>query len=245
MKKSLNLGHVKNMIVKIDTPIPMDLDMEFKALCLLVGTNGIGKSLILKLNWVLGTIVGIAVMKKMMIGKGGDIDIDIEKLSQYTFDKSFEDQDFNGTIGADYENGSILVTLDNGKIISVAINLDPEVTSAPPTIFMSTNMRTFDQIKQYLKIEKMVESEEQLTDFYKLYDIAYVKFLQNKIGEGYVANTKFKNTLKGFDLEKLELESIEMTDESVYYTNAKGQRLDLSTLSKGEQSIINMFLANS
>lgn len=245
MKKLLNLGHVKNMIVKIDTPVPMNIDMEFKALCVMVGSNGSGKSLILKLNWVLGTIIGIAVMKKVMTSKGGDIDIDIEKLSQYTFDKSFDDQDFNGTIGADYENGNILVTLENGKIISVVTTLDPELNLAPSPIFMSTNMRTFDQIKQYLKIEKMVESEEQLTDFYKLYDIAYVKFLQNKIGEGYIANTKFKNTLNGFDLEKLELESIEMTDESIYYTNAKGQRLELSILSKGEQAIINMLLANS
>ncbi len=245
MAKPTDLGHLITMALKIDAPIPMDVDLEFRELVLFCGKNGTGKSLILKLSWVLGTIMGMSVVKKMLLTTGMDPKIDIESLSQYTFDKSFDDQNFNGTIGANYEQGSISITLEHGKVLSVDVTLAPEVNSCPPTIFMSTNMRTFDQITQYLKIAKIVDTEDKMTEFYKLYDIAYIKFLQVKLEKGLTATPKFKDTLKQFELEKLELETIEMTDESVYYTNTKGQRLELTTLSKGEQSIINMFLANS
>jgi hypothetical protein len=237
MSKPTDLGHLKHMTLKIDLPIPMDFDMEYQSLVIMVGANGTGKSLILKLTWVLNTIMGIGIAKKI-----SKLNLPVENLAQFTFDKSFENQNFNGMIKADYEHGQIVVGLDHGKVLSLDISSADEVDSVPTPIFMSTEMRTFDQIKRFLQLSKLSKNEDDILNFYKLYDITYVEFLKRKIGNNYILSEAFKERLSSFDLGKYDIQSLQMTDDTMYFTNSKEEQIELTTLSKGEQSIVNMFI---
>lgn len=245
MKPEKPLGQLKSMTIKIDSPIPLTIDnMEFNKLVLLTGLNGTGKTLIMKLNWTLATVFGVHILKGTLPPAIGG-SMNLEELTQYTFDHSFDDQNFNGMIAAEYDHGNISIGIDHGKVLSVNTSMDPQVEYSTPVIYMSTNMRTFEQIKQYLKIRKVVESEERMVDFYKLYDIAYIKFLQSKIDKSYTLSESSKEELKKFDLEKYDIQQVYINDDSVFWINSKDEHTDLSTLSKGEQSMINMLLANS
>ena len=238
MSNPKELGHLTHMTLKIDLPIPMDFDMEYNKLVLLCGTNGSGKSLVLKLSWLFNTVMSLGLGKKLM----GLTKTSFEGLVQFTFDNTFDNQNFNGMIKAEYENGNIVIGLDHGKVLSLEIITADTVNSVPTPIFMSTEMRTFDQIKRFFQLSKLSKIEDDILNYYKLYDVTYVEFLKKKINGSYILSEDFKDRLKVFDLGKYDMQSLQMTDDTMYFTNSKEEQIELTTLSKGEQSIVNMFL---
>ena len=232
-----HLGHIKSLDLNIDAPLKMKTNIEMNSLNILVGVNGSGKSLILKLNWILGTIGASAIQLR-----GSDPKMLVE-VAQFTFDKSFTEQNFNGNITCQFEEGQMMLILDKGKITSLIPLIPSDVTNGSTPIFMSTTMRLFTQISQYLKLSKLLINDEKILEHYMLYDLIYIKHLQHIIGTHYTAPQKLKDFLASFDLAKLEIESFQMNDENVYYTNTKGDQINLASLSNGEQALINMCVA--
>ena len=102
MKTSKHLGHIKELSLDIDSPIIMTMPkIEFKNLALFVGTNGSGKSLILKLVWCAGMIGEAFIASEVLTMPHNPID-----NAQYIFDKSFSNQNFNGKMNFIFEDGN-------------------------------------------------------------------------------------------------------------------------------------------
>lgn len=241
MSKPKQMGHVKAMTIKLKEPA-FDIDnMAFNAIALFVGQNGSGKSLVLKFNWATAMIAHTVINARQM-----GVPIDVQGISQYIMDNTFQNQNFTGLIAAHYENGTIELELEEGKLKRAACDYDPWVESAMTPVFMSTDMRTFDQIKQYFKMEKLLGSKEKILEAYRLYDVTYVEMLKVKLSKGLKATDAFKRAVLGFDgMEKYKFEEFFLKDESIWYKDDEGKEREMTTLSKGEQSLVNMVLANT
>lgn len=241
-EESKSLGHIKNLAINIDAPLKMEIpSMDFQSMVIMIGQNGSGKSLVLKLNWALATIISTVIN-----AKGMGIPMDTTMIAQHVMDNTFVDQDFNGEIIANFENGIIELVIEKGKVVRAGCENHPLVKNAPTPIFMSTDMRTFDQIKTYLKMQKMLESDEKMLEMYRLYDIVYVKILEQKLKGGWNCTDAFKKSITGFDgMEKYTYDSFYIEDDDVKLLDENGEVRSLTTFSKGEQSLINMILANA
>lgn len=241
-EETKDLGHIKDMAINIDKPIKMDIpSMEFKSIMITVGQNGSGKSLVLKINWAVATIISTVVNAKAM-----GVPVDSTMIAQYVMDNTFTDQNFNGEIIANFDNGIIELVIEEGKIVRAGCEVDPMVKQVSTPIFMSTDMRTFDQIKTYFKMQEMLKSDEKMLEMYRLFDIVYVKMLEQKLKGGWNATNGFKDSINGFTgMEKYTYDSFHIEDGDVKLMDEDGEVRSLCTFSKGEQSLINMILANS
>lgn len=233
-KKEQELGSMENIRMKIDKPMAMDFTIEYRKLNLFTGLNGSGKSLIMKMSWACETIMSILLSKAPST----------DEAVQYVLDNCFDDQNFNGEIEATFPKGMLKLILDNGKIKSVEHFIDPSVTICNPSVFMSTNTRTFTQINQFLKIEKTSSDPENILQFFKLYDVIFVNILKHKLANGYKPTEEFKKTIKEeFKIEH-DFDTFAIENDAVVWIDKDGKRSNLSTLSAGDQSLINMTLAS-
>lgn len=234
-----DLGALMKLSIHIDQPMKMNFDMEFQKLCLLVGMNGSGKSMMLKLHWALETTI-VSVIQARKAGQP----IETKEVAQYVMDNTFSDQNFNGSIIAYFINGTLEIALDKGKVVHAGHNIDSEVKDAGVPIFMSANLRKFSEIDKYLKMEKLV-GIEKMTELYRLYDVVFVQQLKAKLTNGYKTPKSFKDSMLKFDgMEKHEFESFFIEDDSVKFVDKSGNKKSISSLSDGEQSLVNMVLAN-
>lgn len=242
MAKARALGHLQHLTINIDAPIKMKaMKMDFKSIMVMVGQNRTGKTLVLKINWAMAMIPCLY----LALRKNDNVSTDVlAPLAQELFDGTFEDQDFNGELGAQFKNGRIQVNLDKGRVTKVYVDLDKVDTASPP-IYMSTTMRLFSQIKTYLQTEKLVgHDDNRLMEFYRLYDIVFVRMLKEKIGGGKDIPENILGALKNFDLDRYDWKSVRIDDKSVYVTDGAGKERDLATFSNGEQAMFNMMLAH-
>jgi len=233
-EKNEVLGHLQNLKMDIDKPIQMKFEIEYKNLNLLTGLNGSGKSLIMKLGWSFETILSILITNPPSANEA----------AQYILDKTFENQDFNGNIEATFKKGTLKLCMDNGKVSRAEFFIDPAVKVISPSIYMSTNTRTFIQINQFLKVEKLIKTEEELLSLYRLYDVIFVNVMKGKLKNGLKATQQFKESMsKNFDM-KYDFDTFAIENDSVIFIDTNGKKTELSTLSAGEQSLINMNLAS-
>lgn len=241
-EETKDLGHLKSIAINIDKPIKMEIpDMEFRSLMIIVGENGSGKSLVLKINWAVATIISTVVNAKVM-----GVPVDSTTIAQHIMDNTFTDQNFNGEIIANFDNGIIELVINEGKVERAGIETHPLVKQVSTPIFMSTDMRTFDQIKTYFKMQGILGSDEKMLEMYRLYDIVYVKMLEQKLKGGWNCTDAFKSSINGFaGMEKYTYDSFHIEDGDVKLMNEDGEVRSMTTFSKGEQSLINMILANS
>lgn len=228
---------MKTITLNITSPITftdMSLDVS-KGLTMMTGMNGTGKTFILVNVWALGTIAAVNGMVP-----------DLKEWAQYVYDHSFADQNIDGNISGDFNGKLLTVYFEKGKITSIVAD---EMEGIIPIKFMSSGMRTFDDIGTYLKVRKMGEmtgntTDEQLMSWmvssYKLYDVMYIEHLIKKCPIDIKPNIRV-------DLEKMGMKSsiarIEFDKEKADFiaVTADGMK-PLSTYSKGEQSILNMVI---
>lgn len=236
-EKNKSLGHIKSMKIKTDLPVKMDMDMEYNKIMLFCGTNGTGKSLVMKYNWALGTIASIMTNTHPMSPP-------LSKVAQEILDGTLEDQNINGELISRFENGTLKLTLENGKVQTSEFERGEGITTAPTPTFMSKVTRTFSQIHQYLQLEKELGMERMLKT-YRLYDVLYIAKMKARLSEGLEASPELKNALDGFDMAKHDIQKFILDNETVFFLNTAGERKSMSTLSDGEQSIVNMCLAPS
>jgi len=132
---------------------------------------------------------------------------------------------------------------------------------------MSTNIRLFDGIVNYMKLKKMLgitNSMDKVTDIelnklcdmYKIYDIIYMEMLFKKIDSGIVSliepktgNTetnlaKILKSFTGFNKD-VDIEDVIMdyNTPDILYQDKSGTT-SVTTLGNGEQALLNMFLGN-
>ena len=232
------LGHIGHMKIKTDQPVKMDFDMEYNQLVLICGTNGSGKSLVMKYNWALSTIASVMTNAAAMSPP-------LDKVAQEIFDGTLEDQNINGKLSADFGNAKLELTFENGKVKSSKFHRDDdEVGIAPTPVFMSTVTRTFSQIQQYLQLEKAVGQEKMLKT-YRLYDVVFVEKMKAALSKKIKLSENIKTALDNMDMGKHDIQELTLEDETFFFFNKAGKKTNVSTLSNGEQSILNMILASS
>lgn len=245
------VGHLTNLDLDITQPIPMKTGVGYNALNIMVGANGTGKSLMLKLNYALGTILSYGVSIKpsetmvtaprraMHIAPPQSEPLSLSTMAQYIMDNTFEDQNFHGDISAKWERASLTMRCEDGKVEMCRVEINPEVTTPTPVIFMSSGLRLFSAIDVLLQTRNSLGVEKTL-EMYRLYDLSYLMMLEQKIGKNYVLSLQFKEFLKAMDF-RVEIQSIQITAKFCY-TDVDGKQFKLASLSNGEQAMINMFL---
>lgn len=244
----MEIGNLKKIKLNLKHP-QFEGDIEFRSIALFVGANGVGKTLILKYIWVMGMITCADIVSAQTA--------DLKEVAQFTFDNCFDDQDFDGTIKCKYDKGSVKVTLKEGTITKVKCIIAPEVDTPSPPTFMSKDMRTFDSIKTYLKIRNKIgaigatqlvpEQMKEMLDFFKLYDITYVERLLIKLKSRVVTPQRFRDFIAGFTGFSTKIHELyyDRVNQDIKFVNDKGVEKSLTTLGAGEQSLVNMAVANT
>lgn len=227
-----NTGEVKTLKMVIDSPMKMDsMVIHNKRLNILIGNNGSGKTLILKTNWAMSMSMCAAFMP---------VQGDLITGAQYIFDHTFEEQNFNGFVFSEWDRGSLELRFDRGKVTEATVDKGGADTPTP-AIFMSTTMRLFSQVKQYLQLQKAL-GDEALLEYYKLYDVVYMALLKTKLANGWEVPKEIQAMMEKSMSFRYKLGTITMDDVSVYNTAPDGTKTDLAHLSNGEQAMLNMMM---
>jgi hypothetical protein len=165
-------------------------------------------------------------------------------FAQYVFDHTFEDQNFNGLLVMEYDQGRIELEFDNGKNTKNSVVIDDRVKLIPTPIFMSKTMRTFDQMNQYLKLSEKMSTEDEILEFYKLYDVVYMQAIKIKLAKEFLIPGLIRESFAEMQFKDV-IVSLFIKDNHIYYKNEKGEEKNTSTLSAGEQSMLNMMIAHA
>lgn len=237
LKKKLikELGQMTQLNVDIDQPMKLKTDLDMNALNLYVGKNGSGKSLILKMTWALATIMTFKINRAKIS------ESEILQIAQYVWDNTFEDNNFNGLVGAIHPGGKISLGFKNGKLESMNIDVAESIANVSVPLFLSVTMRTFDEIERFFKLQDEI-GIDSMPKYYRLYDSVYAHKMKQSFEAGIIADDKIKDSLKNFELDKYDIVSFGYKNEKFIFTNSKGEERSMSSLSKGEQSLLNMKL---
>lgn len=224
---------IKSILCSITSPMKMEnTELGFRELTMLVGANNTGKSFLLVNCWCLSLIVSGYGRAPMLLD-----------WAQFIYDRSFANQNIHGVVRANFDGYYVEVTFDKGKVTSV--NSDIEDQTPTPMQYMSSPMRTFEAISMYLKLRKRaVGTEEEILDQmsldFKLYDVMYIEHLIKKcpitVKEDAFSNFNgFNHKILAIDIDLQKCDFLAVTDNGTEY---------LTTFSKGDQSLINMIIAN-
>ena len=160
--------------------------------------------------------------------------------------------------------------MQNGEITSCSIDgLTKETEAFPGIKFLSAEMRTFDDISRYLNMRKRItggteknlnESHmKELCEEFKLYDVIQRERMINACPLLYSGVIDFgvygfgaKSPLGlDIDFDKGDFFTFREKADNVLHSPGPGEAEDTyvikycKTYSKGEQSLLNMFAANS
>lgn len=153
------------------------MQLDLNALTLMCGKNGIGKTLLMKLVWVMSSISNIFIVSGKEITPEGRI-----AVTQFYLDNTFTDNNLTATIGFTYKDGSsVEIKVDEGKATTINYQLDEKLEPNSHPIYMSSELRKISTINQYMKVKKMlgipkgISSDDtlmhKLLEMYRLYDI--------------------------------------------------------------------------
>lgn len=250
---SKSAGHVVAMSLNITQPTKFDIPkMEFNQIVFLVGPNGSGKTLILKLNWCFTMLANYFPVQRIT-----GATIDFKKEFQFIMDKSFDDNNFDGVIETFFENATIKVEFKEGQVTNIEYSSDEDLIPSSLPIFMSKETRSFESFVKYMKMKKALGVTEtyesfkhddliKLTDVYKLYDVLFIEMMLSKMN-GYTLTEEVKKALDEMFSLKLNIDQIIVDNEEceLYGVNLEtNEKQKLTRLSAGEQSILNMILAS-
>jgi hypothetical protein len=252
MSNKKNLGQLTKASINISTPFPLSIpSMEFNKLCVFLEQIGLGKTFINKLTWALTTICGIYISDRKQ---------NIIEITQFILDNTFEEQNITGVIVFEYENNNTVeIELDGGKVNKSIMSIDAEVIYPTEVMYMSSQMRTFTAVKQYLTIRGMgcgilksalKEADiVKLLSVYKLYDIsviekmlAYCKYNETPIPKTFL---EILSKEKGLALDENITHIGVDLEKNDFYFLIDGKKKYLTTYSAGEQSMINMFFVST
>lgn len=255
-KKKVPMGHLQKLHINLDS-LFKDFELNSqKEISLYVGQNGSGKTLILIFQWLLGC------MGCVYLSSGKSMK-EYETILQFFFDKSFDNNNFTGKIGAAYDHLEISFEIENGKVKNLDIILTDntvQVEAEGMPVFMSKTTRLFTDVVKYFKLKKTLnitgdlsqlkmssdDDLKKLCDFYKLFDILFMERMHFRVTQ---PGFKIKDgALKSF-VETLKKEVVNVTydDEKcdfIIHEKKDGNVITYSAcqLSSGEQAWINMFI---
>jgi hypothetical protein len=236
---------------------PNFVDMTINQINIYVGTNGSGKSFILRQTFILG-FLGLSYHGALVLGQP----IDMREFANFVLSKAYVDPDFTGVVNADFDNGAFIeYKMEKGVVTSCVVNnVTKETKPFPHVVFLSAEMRTFDDISGYLRMRKRIVGPskvlndnqfKELCEEFKIYDVLYLERMIN----GAPINME-KMEFDRFNIKPIKTIDVDL-EKCDWYTEIEGDLMNspgpgepeptrkwMRTYSKGEQSLINMFSAN-
>lgn len=247
--------HVK---INMTKPFNMTTGLEFASLNLIVGKNGAGKSVLNKLTWAAATLLSSKITEKVYNIKDTKDDV---SMLQFILDNTFDSQDFNGEFEFHTRDELLRVSfycvkfdLVNGNVQDLRWSFPDDVVPCGSVTYLSTYVRDFSNIEKYLKIKNMMNVEtfqswddiEKLCGMFKLYDILALESIIPKFENAGTMLKRIKDSgittelMNDFDLVDLE---IDKKKGEIYYYNNKSDKIRISTLGAGDQSVIMMLVS--
>lgn len=235
-------------------------NMEHKALSILIGANGSGKTLVHRSTFLLNYL-SYNLFKNPLspnkLNKEMAVDDSVEVYSElinYYANNTYEDFDFTGELGIEYDCGSYLkFSFEDGIVNDLDYDFKDEFKPFRPK-YMSSETRLFKAIDAMLKTRKMVLKDNpidtpdyviKMQETFKLPDLQlledYIHYVPIKVIE------KLQNSLNNYvddntsGLANIDLIDIDDAKDKFYLIYKDGTKKYLSTLSAGEQAILNIF----
>lgn len=258
------MAHLDKITIELDGNTGFGLRvnaMEMRELNFLCGTNGSGKSFVLRQTFILG-FIGLTYHNAVLAGAP----LDLTELANFVVPRTFVNPDFTGLVEGQFTNDAFIeYRMDKGVVIECHIaNVTKDTKPFPGIKFLSAEMRTFDDISSYLRMRKRIVPSmskqlsgpqfKELCDEFKIYDVMQIEGMINAAPITYSDTIDFeayhiKNppTSIDVDLDKCDFFFEEEGDvlNSPGPGRAEGKKRYARTYSKGEQSLFNMFAANS
>lgn len=249
LKVNKGTGSVQTIYLNLEKPVKFNkLEIQFNELNLFVGANGVGKSFVMVCVWVLSTLSQTHIVNPLDL-------VNAIQTAQYLFDNSFDCKDITGSIGILFTSSAMVqVILDNGIVKDVKLAKFEDINQPVPTIFMSSEMRTFSSISQYLGMRRIYKlGKASVTDrekmyiemcrVYKLYDVLYIEGLIQKLP--IMVKPEIAEALKKFDFKETIIEIGLDEEKADFYTLGSSGKKYACTYSKGEQAILNMLITSN
>ncbi len=233
----MNIGHGTSMIISASLGTDTEMvsrEISLKNLNILIGTNGVGKSLILKLNWVMNMISNLIVYQKTGLEEG----------AQFILDHSIPESNALGVVGLRYDSGAeVIIHILEGKVVKVEYKGFEKIAQMAKPVFMSSEMRLFSSMKWYLRARKALDVSKpefilSLVKDFKLYDIMYIEGLINKMPVK--CTGQISDMMES--ISNLDIKEVSFTGDDFELVTESGDKKPLSLLGNGEQSMLNMLL---
>ena len=241
-KPSTTIGNISLLDIDIRKPLEFKFNDHMKNLTILVGANGTGKSLMMKIVWALVYTANIYIVNGRK---------QLEEVAQTIMDLTLRDHEMTGTLRAHFEGNPVLALgWDEGKCISGRCDYTENITEFQSPVYMGSSLRTFQAIDYYLGMRKEVEAyskEEFIEKLCKSYCLPEVITMERMV-------TNMPKKLSKELLEKLETFSITkdflwpkgadiigLDAGGFFITNGKDKNY-LSRFGSGAQAIINMMI---
>jgi len=224
-------------------------DITLKNIAILVGPNGTGKTMILLNFFTATTIANFLITGKMFDASS----VRTLETAQFVYDTTFNDQNFTGAVKVTFDNNIFMsVVLNNGKVTSVEHNLHKDLKLFPSVRYMSTDIRSFDNISLYLRLRKTVTKESGTNDLiilgemlknYKLPDVTYLELLIKLVP--YSFTPRDKEILLKYGVEKVDSINVDLDLCDFYFiTTDTNEKKYLKSYGKGHQSIVNIYIGS-
>ena len=243
--------------INITEPMKFNAKMEMRSLTLMAGMNNTGKSLYNKLTWCATFFFNLKLMEAFT---NTPEEMPPKQLMQFILDKSFVEANFDGTIEFNYRDPllkvkfyGISMKLVDGKIVELEWELSKNTEPMGAVTYLSTDVRNFANIQKYVKIKKMMgitdinsfDQIEQLSEFYKIYDVFAIEFLLKKLEN---VNTILKQ-IQSMDssnklIEEFGIVSLDYNkaEAELSYLDDKDTKRNITTLGQGAQSMLIMIM---
>lgn len=223
-------------------------NIAYNKLSLFIGANGTGKSFMFINLWISNFVINALINAKAL-----NMPIDLNEMTQFAFDKCFDNQNFTGKYEVIYSNGLFsTIELIDGKVVDCDIqNIPDDLEHFPQMTYMSKNIRTFDAIKLYLKLRKRIypnpgrlpeQALAELVQDYKLFDVTYIEKLLG------ACPMIFNHDLSNFDFTHEETPvniDFDFNSSELVAVLGNGTVKPLTSYGAGHQSIINMIIGSS
>lgn len=248
MEKEKKIACINSLDLNITKPMTMNTKMELNKLTLMTGTNGSGKSFFL-INFYVFTEIATMIVS----GMSGDI---LKGSSQFILENCFTDIDTTGELTAVFEDGqTIKMTADNGQITSIVHTGFEDVKEIVRIRYMSSGLRTFDEMRHYLSQRKMAKqiidgetTEEIIASMlktYRLYDVSYMEGVLAGMPLKSPVTDKLNEFLLGMDVKdvgKIIEFNVDYERSDFYIILEDGTKKYMTSFGKGHQSVFNMVI---
>lgn len=224
---------VKTIKYDIDSPIKMNSEIEYNQLTLMTGPNGVGKSFHLVTVYVMSTIGATCNRPEMM--DGGTV-----RAAQYIVDHCYSGK-VNGTITMTMSDDNEVTLVAEQGVVTAVNHSIADGTSIPPSRYMSSAMRTFDAMSNYLTVRKLTGNIEKTAESFKMYDVMHIETMIHQCPKEISEENLVHLKSMGIEDDIISMD-VDLEKCDFYLILKDGKKKYCKEYSAGNQSILNMFI---